>query len=280
VSNWAFADLELARRLERTEASANAAFVEARARLLPGSGACWMERAGAYAMFDGVDSPITQTFGLGVFQAPTDDDLDAIERFFAERGAATHHEVSPLGDIALAARLVARGYRPIEFTSVMHRPVRLPVGLLRDEPAEGVSGAVVARPIAPGEELVYGETAARGWRQEAGDDLAGFVRDFASIAAHAIGTQAFVAEIEGRPVGTGSLVLHEGVALFAGASTDPQWRGRGAQAALLSARLDAAAQAGCDLVMMCAAPGSASQRNAERLGFRIAYTRIKWAKDA
>jgi hypothetical protein len=27
---------------------------------------------------------------------------------------------------------------------------------------------------------------------------------------------------------------------------------------------------------MGAAPGSASQRNAERQGFRIAYTRIKW----
>ena len=28
--------------------------------------------------------------------------------------------------------------------------------------------------------------------------------------------------------------------------------------------------------MMGAAPGSSSQRNAERHGFRIAYTRIKW----
>jgi hypothetical protein len=28
--------------------------------------------------------------------------------------------------------------------------------------------------------------------------------------------------------------------------------------------------------MVCAAPGSTSQRNAERNGFRIAYTRIKW----
>jgi hypothetical protein len=37
-----------------------------------------------------------------------------------------------------------------------------------------------------------------------------------------------------------------------------------------------AAEQGCDLAMMCAAPGSASQRNAERQGFRIAYTRITW----
>jgi hypothetical protein len=31
---------------------------------------------------------------------------------------------------------------------------------------------------------------------------------------------------------------------------------------------------------MCCAPGSASQRNAERHGFRIAYTRTKWQKPA
>ena len=33
---------------------------------------------------------------------------------------------------------------------------------------------------------------------------------------------------------------------------------------------------GCDLAMMVAEPGSNSQRNAERKGFRIAYTRTKW----
>jgi hypothetical protein len=33
---------------------------------------------------------------------------------------------------------------------------------------------------------------------------------------------------------------------------------------------------GCDLAMMVAEAGSDSQRNAERKGFRIAYTRMKW----
>jgi len=33
---------------------------------------------------------------------------------------------------------------------------------------------------------------------------------------------------------------------------------------------------GCDLAMMVAEVGSRSQRNAERRGFRIAYTRTKW----
>jgi hypothetical protein len=68
----------------------------------------------------------------------------------------------------------------------------------------------------------------------------------------------------------------EGVALMAGAGTIPEARKLGAQLALLESRLRWGAEQGCDIAMMCAAPGSASQRNAERHGFRIAYTRIKW----
>ena len=74
--------------------------------------------------------------------------------------------------------------------------------------------------------------------------------------------------------------MHEGTALLAGASTIPGGRRQGAQNALLDARLQTAASNGCDLAMMVAAPGSASQRNAERQGFRIAYTRTKWMLDA
>ena len=39
-------------------------------------------------------------------------------------------------------------------------------------------------------------------------------------------------------------------------------------------------QHGCDLAMMVALAGSDSQRNAERKGFHVAYTRIKWSANA
>src|SRR6516162_7493339 len=98
-----FSDLALSRRLERAEGRASADFVEARARVSPHSGARWTEVAGTYAMFDGVASPITQTFGLGLFQKPTRADLEAIEQFFRERGAPVFHEVSPLADLTVLA---------------------------------------------------------------------------------------------------------------------------------------------------------------------------------
>ncbi len=219
----------MARRLERAEATANARFVEARARLAPGLGAQWIEVAGAYAMFDGPASPCTQTFGLGLFQMPSPADMDRIEAFFKDRGAPVLQ--------GLEVRVVGAGDRDL-----------------------------------------WARTAAEGWREVAEfDDL--MLELMRATAARQDGT-AFLVELDGRAIADGAVANHKGVALLAGASTIPEFRRRGAQSLLLEARLDYARQAGCDLAMMCAEPGSASQRNAERQGFRIAYTRIKFGLKA
>jgi hypothetical protein len=44
--------------------------------------------------------------------------------------------------------------------------------------------------------------------------------------------------------------------------------------ALLQARLAAARRAGCDLAVVGTSPGSDSQRNIERAGFTLAYTKV------
>ena len=268
MSDYPFADLDLARRLEGCEARANAAFVESRARLAPHVGATWIECAGAMAMFDGVGSPLTQTFALGMFATPTAADLERIETFLIERGADVFHEVSPLAGMDTIDLLIARGYRPVELTSVMYRPVALESG--------GAAAALHTRIAAPEEVERWSEVAAEGWRELA--EVAPLVRDLGRVSAMAEGSTPFFADKDGVPIATGALVIHGGVALLAGASTIPVGRRQGAQRALLEARLRHAASHGCDLAMMCAAPGSASQRNAERQGFRIAYTRTKWGR--
>jgi hypothetical protein len=103
-----------------------------------------------------------------------------------------------------------------------------------------------------------------------------FLLEIGRINAKRTDTHLFFAELDGQPIATGVLSVSEGVALLAGASTIPEGRKQGAQLALLEARLRYGVKHDCDLAMMCAQPGSASQRNAERYGFRIAYTRIKW----
>jgi GNAT superfamily N-acetyltransferase len=268
ISRYVLADLDLARRLERAEGRANASFVEARARVSPAIGAEWIEVAGTYAMFDGIDSPCTQTFGLGVFAVPEAAHLDAIETFFQDHGAPVYHEVSPLADKSLAPMLSSRRYEPFEFTSVMSLP------LPREAPA--ADGRIRVRVIGPDEHDLYAHLVAQGWSEF--KEFAHLIGDLARVSAMRPDGVSFIAELEGCPVATGGLSIDDGVALFAGASTIPEARKKGAQRALLDARLRYAAEAGCDLAMMCAEPGSASQRNAEREGFRIAYTRIKWRK--
>ncbi|MEW5977595.1 MAG: hypothetical protein AB1898_17515 [Acidobacteriota bacterium] len=263
-----FSDTSLARRLEKAEGLANTWFVEARAHLNPESGAQWIEVAGARAMFDGVSSPLTQTFGLGLFGEVSGADLDRIERFYQDRTAATFHEVSPLADPALFPLLNERGYRPVEFTSVMFRRVSKGLSL------PSTNDRVRVRQIEPGEQELWARTAAQGWSEF--PDLGDFILEFGRVYSESQGAVPFLAELGGEPIATGSLVIAQGVALLAGASTVPAHRKMGAQLALLDGRLRCAAERGCDLAMLCAQPGSISQRNGERQGFRIAYTRTKW----
>lgn len=264
-------DIGLARRLERTEAHANARFVEARARVAPEVGAAWIEVEGTYAMFDGVGSPLTQTFGLGAFEPPTPEGLASIEAFFLSRGAGVFHEVSPLADPVTLGLLNGGGYRPCELTSVMFRPIA-------PQSIPAAASEVVARPCRPEEHERWAAVSLEGWSEF--PEAAAFMADFGNVARAAVDSTPFIGTLDGDIVATGSLVMHGGVALLAGASTVPAARGRGAQRALLEARLTHAVEHGCTLAMMCAAPGGGSQRNAERQGFRIAYTRIKWQRQA
>jgi hypothetical protein len=206
------ADRSLACRLERAEGLTNGAFVEARARLMPDSGAKWISVAGACAMFDGVESPWTQTFGLGLFQMPTVAELTVIEDFFEERGARVFHEVSPLADKAILAMLGERGYRPFEMSNVMFLPLSERVS------PRGESASSVGVHVAGEEEAgIWARASAEGWSEYA--EFVHLMLEMGRVVATAKGNTLFLAELDGQVIGAGGLCIHEGVALFAGAST-------------------------------------------------------------
>jgi GNAT superfamily N-acetyltransferase len=267
---YPFADIDLARRLERTEARGNVEFVEARVRAFPDRGATWIEVAGAHAMFDGVGSPLTQTFGLGVFQPVTATDLDALEEFFRSKDADVFHEVCPLADPTVFTLFGARGYRPVEFSNVLYRPITADLRL-----QAAINERVRVRLIGKHEAQLYADTAAEGWSEFT--EVADFLKELGQVSAQSE-SLSFLGESEGKPIATGSLVVAGDVALLAGASTVPAARRQGAQLALLEGRLRYAASHGCTVAMIVTEPGSGSQRNAERHGFRIAYTRTKWTR--
>lgn len=265
-----FSDRSFSQKLERTEGRANADFVETRARLDPASGACWIEVGGAYAMFDGIESPLTQTFGLGVFEETTPEHLDLLEAFFHEHSAPVFHEVSPMADPSLMPLLNERGYRPIELTSVMYRELFPTSVMVRPRHPE-----LETRVITMDEADLWANTSAEGWATEH-EGLADFMFNFGRISAQCTGAYPYIAEFAGRPISTGMLFIYDDVCMLAGASTIPEGRKNGAQNALLEDRLAFASGQNCKLAIMGAAPGSQSQRNAQKNGFQIAYTRTKW----
>ena len=261
-------DLALARRLERAEGGANAACVDARRDLHPHVGAAWMEIGGVYAMFDGVASPLTQTFGLGIFDRIRDAELDRLEAFFSERNASTFHEVSAFAPPETLNLLSVRGYAPIEASTVLV----LPTTAFSHGDGDGV---VTVREVGEAESALWTRVAAQGWSSESAQ-LGSFIEELGAVMTRARGVHCFLAELDGEPIAAGTLNISNGVALLAGASTIPAARRRGAQRALLRARLDFAVARGIDLAMVVAQPGSASQRNARRQGFRPVYVRAKW----
>jgi GNAT superfamily N-acetyltransferase len=73
------------------------------------------------------------------------------------------------------------------------------------------------------------------------------------------------------------------VAWLGWGGTLPSYRGRGAQSAMLAARIEAARHLGCRRLVVETGPDSAekpnpSYRNVERAGFRVAYLRENWVR--
>jgi GNAT superfamily N-acetyltransferase len=262
-----FSDLALSRRLERAEGHACAQYAEARRRLFPDSGAAWIECAGAYAVFDGIDSPVTQSFGLGIFEELNPATLDVLERFFHDHRAPVLHEVSPLAGVDALNLLCRRNYRPIEISNVLYRSV--------EQPGAEPQSDIRVRVIGPEEAQLWTDISAKGWAHDH-PELLDFLLQLGAISSARENALCFLAELAGKPGAAGVLCVHDRVALFAGSATIPELRRRGLQTALLHERMRYAFNHGCDLAMMVALQGSDSQRNAERKGFRIAYTRTKW----
>lgn len=262
-------DIALARRLEQSTAVANRHFILGRQQIHPHRRAAHLEAGGASAFFDGPASPITQSFSMGLAQEFNEHAMTAIEDFFFSRGAPATHEVCPLASKPLWSWLRTRGYEAIEFSNVLYLP-------LADWNADLVpfpSGIDIHR-VGPAEAATWARTAMLGW-----SELTGLEEEIGSLIEVQIARRdgiLLLAEKAGTPIATAALLIHDGVAEMAGASTIPSHRQQGAQTALILSRLHEAKASGCDLAAIAAEPGSASQQNAERFGFRVAYTRTKW----
>jgi ribosomal protein S18 acetylase RimI-like enzyme len=90
------------------------------------------------------------------------------------------------------------------------------------------------------------------------------------------GWSLFLGRVDGTPAAAAVLYLRDGFGYLADAATDPQFRGRGLQTALLAHRLRHAGAQGTSHVCSGATFLSSSHRNMVRAGMTLEFTRALW----
>jgi hypothetical protein len=220
-----------------------------------------LEVAGGVASFTGIDSPLTEAGGVGIFEPIADDTVPALTRFYSEYNAVPRVMVGPMSDPDLAFELARGGYVPIEHQSV------LAVDL------ETASEALDPRIRETSDASAWAKTSMRGFVDEPASEV---LRIVVEALATVPGVVALEAMDDNEVVATGGLALNSEIPALFGASTLPAFRGRGWQSALIRDRLTRAHRAGAPFARANARPLSQSEMNFVRMGFEVLYTRVLW----
>lgn len=252
-----FSDLELARRLEAAEA-ANASGCTA---IHPESAR--LDLGGGCAVFAGAGSPLSHAVGVGLNGPVSEADIDRMEAFFRSRGGKVAIDLCPLSDPGLLSTLGQRGYRVTEFNNVLVKRLAGTYIVLTPR----------VRRALPDETDIWSFTVGRGFFEE--HELTTEEMDVGRAICAMPGALCFLAVTDGGDLAGGAAAAVYGglMTLFADA-TIARYRRLGLQRELIAARLNEALALGCDLVTASTLPGSASQRNYERMGFEVVYTRV------
>ena len=218
--------------------------------------------------------------GLGMGDAAVDEDaLAALEQAYAARGLATEIDLCPHADASLLSLLARRGYAVNAFSNTYARTlddVDADSPNARGQDVEILQGDAAA--------ALFVDASVEGFSLQATQRPRELLVALARIAHARADTSLFVARVDGRIAGSAGLSVAQTPLGPIGelyiASTLPDRRGRGVQAALLRARLAAARDAGCALAVVMARAANTSARNTERAGFHLAFTKATLARPA
>jgi len=206
------------------------------------------------------------------------DELEAIEDWLAERELAAMFDVLPTVACRSVVRTLGeRGYRLVAWQPTLYRHLA-PAGEAAASEATRVDSSSSAIDV----EEVAGESAEFRATFMAGYEIP--EQDWQSAARimdarwQAEGARRFLARSQGQAVAAATLVVHDGVARLANCAALPHARQRGAQAALIAARLRCAAALGLDLAVSDARQGGSSLRNLARAGFAVGAHVTQWQR--
>jgi len=265
---------QLARRIELAEALSAVECAETLDRLGHGSGAAVERIAGGFAVYCGAESPVTQAVGLGLDGPVNGEEFDRLENFYRTRNEAVRVETCPLADASLIELFGKRGYRVTEFTNVMA------CSLAAANPSTispQLSPGITIDKIGPEHFDLWTLTVGQGFADHF--PVTKELLEIMKMFAQGPSSECYLARVDGKAAGGGTIAIRNEVAGLFGASTLPDFRGRGIQTALLHARLARAKAAGCDLAVSLARPGGVSERNILRRGFTALYTRVKFERE-
>jgi GNAT superfamily N-acetyltransferase len=262
-----FVDKALARRLEAVEEVPQVLYARVFQKTKPQIGAAEEEIAGGHMIFAGLGSPIGRATGVGLDRPFTPNDLDHIENFYRSHQAPSQVDLCPLHDPAVFEMCKHRGYSIAELNNVLYR--RLDVNEKFPDPPPDCT----IRQGHPEEAHELGKIVEQAFFPEGAPEA---FQDLLTPLYQMEGALTFAASIDGKAVacGAGLLIPQHRIFALCGAGTAAEYRNRGLQTALLQARLKAASQAGCEYAAIVTQGGTTSQRNCERLGFRVAYSKV------
>lgn len=260
-----------ARRMEAAEEYGALRYAQAMRPRRPEWGTTWEEFCGGHLVFVARRSPVGRAHGLGFAGKVTPEEIEYVEKFYFGRGADAQVDVCPYADASLFESLNQRGFQVSEFNQTLARRL-LPAETFTVAALNGIE----IRHVKPEEAAQWSALSARVFFADHAPQWSDFFLPWAApehplaLAAFAQGTMVACA---------GGLIIPEhNLAGFFGAATLPDFRGRGIQSAFMRQRLRLARLAGCDLAVTLTMPGTTSQRNAERAGFRTAYTKVVCVK--
>ena len=267
------ATLELARRIDRAEID----FCALAAGAGRPDGVASLEIAGGRALCSFEGSPLNKVLGLGLGAPVEDADLDAIEAFYDERGIPVQIELCPLAVSGLAARLTKRGYQLQAFENQLSCRVgttTFPEPDLRVAAATPDIDELWLRVVSTGFVFADGSGAAS---PPPPPDLLDRVQRVMAGFVHP-DMERLLVWADGEPAGAACTYVIDGVLGIAGTSTLPAFRRRGVQQAVVAHALNRGPTR-AELAMATVEPGSISQRNFERFGFQVIYTRAIFVLD-
>ena len=252
-----YSDLQLARRIEALEAAVARGCAEGQ------PGAAILEIGGGCGLFLGPDSPLTQAVGLGLNGPVHETGIEALEAFFRSRGARVTIDFCPLADPGFLESLAGRGYRPAEFNNVLIKPLA----------GTEITFTPRVRRAVSGDGELWSHTVGEGFFEQV--KLTDEEMDVGRAIFSMPGSFCYIAAVEnGETAGGAAMAIRNGLASFFADTTILRWRRQGLHRELIAARINEALAQGCDMATASTLPGSASQRNYERMGFRVAYTKV------